>query len=477
LETKGEDVTDPVLNDEAPQTADQPDFGTDVDAELVASVHAALEAGDVDRLRGRVEPLHDADIADLLQNLSADDRRRFVEMLRSEFHPAVLAELDEHVRSEIIDELGVKELAQAVAELETDDALHVLANLDEREQQQLLDAIPPEDRVVLEQGLAYREFSAGRLMRREMVAVPTFWTVGETIDFLRSEAEDEESGLPDEFHDIFVVDPAFRPIGIISLSRLLRTRRPVTVTDIMAPDMKLVRTDADQEDVAFLFRQRDLISAPVVDESGRLVGMITIDDVVDVIDEEYEDVIMRLGGVPGDDLYRAVVDTVRSRSPWLLLNLGTAILASLVIGLFEDTIAQLVALAVLMPIVASMGGNAGTQTLTVAVRALATRELTPANAMRVIRKEAWVGTINGLLFAVVASGVAWVWFGNVMIAVVIGLAMIVNLIAAAVFGALIPLALERLRIDPAVSSGVFLTTVTDVVGFFAFLGLAAWMIL
>ncbi len=470
-------MTDPVLDNDAPQAAEQSDVGTDVDAELVSGVHEALSAGDVERLRAHVEPLHDADVADLLQSLSADDRRRFVEVFRADFHPAVLAELDDHVRAEIIEELGVTELAQAVAELETDDALHVLANLDETEQQQLLDAIPPADRVVLEQGLAYPEFSAGRLMRREMVAVPTFWTVGETIDFLRREAEDEESLLPDEFHDIFVVDPAFRPVGVVSLSRLLRTRRHVPVTDIMASEMKLVRTDVEQEDVAFLFRQRDLISAPVVDESGRLVGMITIDDIVDVIDEEYEDDIMRLGGVPGDDLYRAVVDTVRARWPWLMLNLGTAILASLVIGLFEGTIADLVALAVLMPIVASMGGNAGTQTLTVAVRALATRELTPANALRVIRKEAWVGTINGLLFAVVAAGVAWVWFGNVMIALVIALAMIVNLIVAAVFGALIPLMLERLRIDPAVASGVFLTTVTDVVGFFAFLGLAAWIIL
>jgi magnesium transporter len=266
-------------------------------------------------------------------------------------------------------------------------------------------------------------------------------------------------------------------VGVVSLSHLLRNRRPVPITDVMEPEMKVIGIETDQEDVAFLFRQRDLTSAPVVDGGGRLVGVITIDDVVDVIDEEAEDDIMRLGGVRQDDFYTDAIETVRSRFSWLLVNLGTAILASLVIGLFDATIEQMVALAVLMPIVASMGGNAGTQGLTVAVRALATKELTAANAGRVIGKELLVGGVNGVLFAILTGLVAWFWFGDAAVALVLGLAMIVNMVVAALAGPVIPLALERLGVDPAVASGVFLTTVTDVVGFFAFLGLAAWLIL
>ncbi len=310
-------------------------------------------------------------------------------------------------------------------------------------------------------------------MQRELVAVPTFWTVGETIDFLRRTADEDPDRLPEDFFDIFIVDPAHHPVGALSLSHLLRSRRPVPVTEIMQPEMKVITTGTDQEEVAFLFRQRDLTSAPVVDTGGRLVGVITIDDVVDVIDEEAEDDIMRLGGVQQDDLYTDAIETVRSRFAWLVVNLGTAILASFVIGLFDATIEQMVALAVLMPIVASMGGNAGTQTLTVAVRALATKELTAANATRVVGKELLVGGVNGALFAVLTGLVTWAWFGNGEIALVIGAAMVINLVVAALAGATIPLALERVGVDPAIASGVFLTTVTDVVGFFAFLGLDA----
>jgi magnesium transporter len=448
-----------------------------LDPNLIGEVAEAIDQGNAERLRSLVAPLHIADIADLLQNLSSERRRAFVSATRETFQAEILAELNETVRDEIIEELGLPEIAAAVTELETDDAVLVVAELDEEEKRRVLEAIPAEDRTLIEAGLAYREFTAGRLMRRELVAVPTFWTVGDTIDYLRHAAELEEDALPEEFFDIFVVDPAHRPIGAVTLSRLLRSRRPVPLTEIMQTDLKVIRTDTDQEDVAFLFRQRDLASAPVVDEGGRLVGVITIDDVVDVIDEEHEDDIMRLGGVAQDDFYSATIDTARSRFTWLLVNLGTAILASLVIGMFEATIEQMVALAVLMPIVASMGGNAGTQTLTVAVRALATHELTPANATRVIGKELLVGVINGGLFAVITGAVTWLWFGSSGIATVIALAMIVNLIAAALFGAMIPLFLERAGIDPAVSSSVFLTTITDVVGFFAFLGLAAWVLL
>jgi len=448
-----------------------------LDADLVEAVEEALDRGDAESVRTLIEPLHDADIADLLQSLDADERREFIDAIRSEFHPDILVELDERVRDEVVDQLGLVETAAAVAELDTDDAIEVIAELDEDEQQQVLDAIPATDRALIEQGLAYPEDSAGRLMQRELVAVPSFWSVGETIDHLRKSADESPDNLPSDFYDIFVVDPGHRPVGAIPLSHLLRSRRLVPLTDLMTSEMKVIGANTDQEEVAFLFRQRNLTSAPVVDEGGRLVGVITIDDVVDVIDEELEDDMMRLGGVSEDDLYSAAMETARSRFGWLLVNLGTAIIASLVIGFFDATIEQMVALAVLMPIVASMGGNAGTQTLTVAVRALATKELTAANAMRVIGKELMVGGVNGVLFAVIAAGVAWVWFGGAAIAVVLGLAMIINLVVAALAGATIPLMLERFHVDPAIASGVFLTTITDVVGFFAFLGLAAWFLM
>ncbi len=435
-----------------------------------------LVSGDEVGVRTLITELHPADAADLLERLGADERARVVEILRGDFDSEILSELDETVRDHVVECLGVENVAAVIAGMDSDDALEVVEELDEDEQQQVLDAIPAGDRTRIEEGLSYPEDSAGRLMQREVVTVPEYWNVGETIDFLRRSADkDEEEGegsLPNQFYDIFVVDPTHKPVGTIPLSRILRTGRPVPVTDIMVTEMKVLPVNTDQEDVAFVFRQRDLVSAPVVDDGGRLVGAITIDDVVDVIDEEHEEDIMRLGGVKEDDLYNATLDTTRSRFTWLLINLGTAILASIVIGLFDATLEQMVALAVLMPIVASMGGNAGTQSLTVAVRALAMKELTPTNAARVIGKEALVGAFNGVLFAGLIGVVAWVWFGGVALGVVIGLAMIVNMFVAGLAGTTIPLALDRIGVDPAVASGVFLTTITDVVGFFVFLGLA-----
>jgi magnesium transporter len=473
-------VSDPaeaVDADRAEKLAEKPREGFELDRAVVDAVEEAIDRDDHEEVRALLEPVHDADVADLLQNLSSDERRTVVEALRADFPPDVLAELDERVRDEIIEELGIAETVNAVRELETDDAVHIISELEEDQQELVLKAIPAQDRTLIEEALAYPDYSAGRLMRRELVAVPVFWTVGDTIDHLRATAEANPEALPDEFFDIFVVDPGHRPVGSVGLSRMLRTRRAEPMTGIMSTDLKVIDATTDQEDVAFLFRQRDLTSAPVVDAGGRLVGVITIDDVVDVIDEEHEDDIMRLGGVREDDLYSASIETAQSRFTWLLVNLGTAILASAVIGLFDATIEQMVALAVLMPIVASMGGNAGTQTLTVAVRALATKELTEANAMRVIGKEVLVGAMNGLLFAVITGIIAWGWFRDPGLGLVIGLAMIVNMIVAGLFGAVIPLALDRVKIDPAVASAVFLTTVTDVVGFFAFLGLGAWLLL
>ncbi|MCW8915322.1 MAG: magnesium transporter [Magnetovibrio sp.] len=445
--------------------------------DAVDSILEALESQDVQALREHVAHLHFADAADLIERLSADQRRVLLDATKDILDPDVFTELDETVRDEVVDIVGLDAMAEVVSELDTDDAVEIIDELEKHEQEHVLDAISPADRTLIKEGLAYEEDTAGRLMQREVMTVPQFWSIGETIDFLRDIAEQEEWETPNVFYDIVVVDPRHKPVGTIPLSLLLQSKRPVNVTDIMHERMKLIPVDMDQEEVAFLFRQRDLVSAPVVGEEGRLVGVITIDDVVDIIDEEAEEDILALGGVREDDLYSATLDTTKQRFSWLFVNLLTAIMASVVIGFFQGTIEQVVALAVLMPIVASMGGNAGTQTLTVAVRALATKELTSTNAMRQIGKELLVGVINGFVFAILIGGVAWVWFSSLDIGIVIALAMIVNMVVAGLFGAIIPIALDRHGVDPAVASSVFLTTVTDVVGFMVFLSLGALLLL
>jgi magnesium transporter len=448
-----------------------------INAETEERIVSALEAGDETAVWALIESIHYADMADLFERLDEENRSRLMSIMGPSFGADVLSELDETVRDKVIDEMSIDAIAQAVAELDTDDAVYLIEELDEKEQQQVLDAIPHEDRALIEESLSYPDDSAGRLMQRELVTVPTFWTVGDTIDYMRENADRDDNPLPDQFYVIFVVDPAHRPVGLVSLDKVLRTRRPVKMTDVMEPDMRTIPVTTDQEDVAFLFRQRDLVSAPVVDGGGRLIGVITIDDIVDVIDEEHEEDIMRLGGVREDDFYSAVLDTTRARFSWLFVNLLTAIAASIVIGFFDATIDQVVALAILMPIVASMGGNAGTQTLTVAVRALAMKELTATNASRLVGKELLVGLANGVMFAILAGGVAWWWFENSTLGVIIGVAMVVNLLVAGLAGTLVPLVLDRNGVDPAIASSVFLTTITDVVGFFVFLGLAAMVLL
>lgn len=476
-------MAEPAEDRNDPATADLPESHNDVSyelpAEFVTELTESLDAGDEGRVRHLFASLHYADAADLLERISPDERARVFPLVRDLLEAETLSELDETVRDDVIDILGNEGVAELVPGLDTDDAVYIVEEMDEADRQEVLDTLPAEDRALIEQSLSFPEDSAGRLMQRELVKVPSFWSVGETIDFMRSEAEGEhaENELPHSFYDIFVVDPANRPLGAVPLHRLLQAKRPVAVEELMDVDLKRIPATMDQEDVAFLFRQRDLTSAPVVDGAGRLVGAITIDDVVDVIDEEHEEDFMRLGGVREDDLYSAVLDTTRARFTWLLLNLGTAVLASVVIGLFDATIEQMVALAVLMPIVASMGGNAGTQTLTVAVRALATKELTPTNAARIVGKEFVVGSANGILFAVMTGLVAWGWFGSFALGMVIALAMLVNMVVAGLAGTCIPLLLDRAGIDPAVASSVFLTTVTDLVGFFVFLGLGAWLLL
>ncbi len=441
--------------------------------ELITAVETALEAGEEAVTRGLVVDLHEADMADLVESLSRDERVQFIRALGPEFDPESLPYLDASVREEVVEAIGTAGLARSLTELDSDDAVVIFEELDEEIRDEVLKELSHADRLVLEESLTYPDDSAGRLMQRELVVVPMAWTVGETIDYMRS-AED----LPDDFYDLFVVDPEHHPIGAVPLSRIMRTRRPVSVIDLMdSEELRTIPVTMDQEEVAYLFRQYGLVSAPVLDDEGRLVGVITIDDVVDVIDEEAEEDLMKLGGVTETDLYSDVLGTTKARSTWLVLNLLTAIIASAVIGVFEGTIEQVVALAVLMPIVASMGGNAGTQTLTVAVRALAMKDLSGATAQRFVGKELLVGVINGLFFAVLAGLVAWLWFGAPGIGLVIAAAMVINMVVAGLSGTLIPIGLERLGIDPAIASSVFLTTVTDVVGFFAFLGLAAVFLL
>ena len=452
-----------------PEVSDE-NYGLALD--IVYAVQDALEAGESDVVRGLIEELHAADLADLLESLSGDERKALVHALGNELDTESLSYLDESVLNDVIEELEPKSLAKSLSELDSDDAVEVLEELDEEVRHRIISALPQAYRALIEESLTFPENSAGRLMQRELVVVPTSWTVGETIDYMRVSDQ-----LPDDFYDLYIVDPKHCPVGWVPVSRVLRTRRPVRLSEIMEEDMKTIAVDMDQEDVAYVFRQYGLYSAPVLDDAGRLVGVITLDDVVHIIDEEAEEDIMKLGGVSETDIFSDLKDTAKARGSWLVVNLFTAIIASAVISLFEATIEQVVALAVLMPIVASMGGNAGTQTLTVAVRAIAMKDLSPANANRFIGKEVLVGAINGVLFAVLTGALAWLWFDSPAIGIIIGAAMIINMIVAGLSGTLIPLGLEKVGVDPAVASTVFLTTVTDVIGFFAFLGLAAAFLL
>lgn len=439
---------------------------------VVRSIEHAFDNDEPAVARDLVADLSAPDLADVLNLLDAEDRVRLIESLGHALDYDVFSELDETVRDQLTEALPNEFLAKAVTELDSDDAAYLLENLEESDQQEILDQLPSSDRAALERNLDYPEETAGRLMQSDFVAVAPFWTVGHVIDYMR-ETED----LPHTFSEILVVDPKHKVIGSVELSRLLRTKRHVRVDEIMREGRQVVLATADQEDVAHQFQRHDLMSAPVVDENERLVGVITVDDVVDVIQDEAEEDMKALAGIGDETLGDSVLETVKSRVPWLVVNLATAVLASFVIQIFDATIEQMVALAVLMPIVASMGGNAGTQTMTVTVRALATNKIGRVNAPRIITREALVGVANGLIFAVIMGAVAFVWFGSNMLGTIIAAAMVINMICAAVAGIIIPLIMDWLELDPAPASGVFVTTVTDVVGFFAFLGLAAWWML
>ncbi len=438
---------------------------------LVRSISAALQNGEMQLARDLVRELKAPDLADVIEFLEPEERIALIQALGSAFDYEVLSELEETVRDQVSEALPNELLARAVTELDTDDAAYVIENLEESDKQEILAQLESGDREALERNLDYPEETAGRLMQSDFVAVAPFWTVGHVIDHMR-----ESDELPDHFSAIFVVDPAYRVLGSVDLSRLLRTKRHVLVEAIMDTEYHLVIATDDQEEVARQFKRYDLMSAPVVDENNRLVGVVTVDDVVEVIQDEAEEDMKALAGVGDESLAGTVLETVRSRVPWLIVNLGTAILASSVIKAFDATIQQMVALAVLMPIVASMGGNAGTQTMTVTVRALATNKLGRLNAPRVITREGLVGLCNGIVLSTLLALVVYFWFGQGKLGLVIGAAMIVNSIAAGLAGILVPLAMDSLDLDPAPASGVFVTMITDVVGFFAFLGLASiWL--
>lgn len=440
--------------------------------EFVRMVADALDRGDSERLRELLGALRAEDIADLMGFLSADDREELLPHLDPEVLGDVINELDTEIREDVLEHVSPAILAKALGEMDSDDAADVVDDLEEDKKAQVLAAMPEVERAAIETSLAYEDETAGRLMQREVVAAPQFWTVGQAIDHFRKEEDD----LPELFFDIYVVDPSYKPVGAVPVSHLLRSRREVPLAQIME-QVTEIPVDMDQEEVAYIFDKYHLISAPVVEPGGRLVGQITVDDIVGVIQEEREEDILALAGVSDAGRDADVFGMVRSRLPWLLLNTLTAALAVSVIRAFEGQIVQLAVLAVLMPVVASLGGNAGTQTLAVAVRALASRELSAVNAVRTIGREALVGMVNGCALAVVTGLVLYLLFRDAGLSLAFGLALVINLFVASLAGALIPLALDRMGRDPAVSSVVFVTFVTDFTGFFAFLGLAALILL
>lgn len=471
------DATTKLDDDIAPALPEDTEGGIADDVSLsdavIETIMTGLDDGRDEDVHTWLSDLSEADLADLLTKVTNEDRTFLVDRFPDIFVADVFLWLPEELARQLLQTLPAARVAGLISNLETDDAVNLIEDLSPRFQKQILLKLSADDRAMVEEGLTYPEDSAGRLMSREFVAIPRFWTVGKIIDYMR----DDNDELPDEFTTVFVIDPMYHVVGEIPLSRILRSKRATKISDLTLEEKHTIPADTDQEDVARLFAREGLTSAPVVDENGRLIGVITIDDVVDVIHEEAQEDILRLGGVGNTDLHHGVISTARSRFLWLTLNLGTAMLASVMVGLFADTLEKIVALAVLMPIVAGMGGNAGTQAMTVTVRALATKELSRTNLARTVMKETTVGFVNGVALAALAGYVSYWRFDDVMLGAVIAMAMVVNLVAAGLFGVLIPVTFERLKIDPALASPVFLTTITDVVGFCTFLGLATWLML
>jgi magnesium transporter len=456
---QSEPQTEPSIRD--PDGALKPGF--------LERVSQAIDGHDGAELKALVGALHESDLGDVLQALEPETRDQLVRLMGADFDWVALTEVDDTVREEILESIPNERISEVLRELASDDAIEIIADLDAEDREEILAGLPFAERIAIERSLDYPEDSAGRRMTTKFIAVPPFWTVGQTIDFMR-----EDDRLPDQFTELYVVDPRFSLLGTVPLDRLLRSKRPTRIEEIVSEVKHSVQATDDQEDVARLFERYNLLSVGVVDESGRLVGVITVDDIVDVIEEEADEDIKRLAGVGDEEISDSFVYSVRSRFVWLFLNLGTAFAAAAVIGLFDGTIQQMVALAVLMPIVASMGGNAGTQAMTVTVRALATRDLETIQPFRFVRRESLVGLANGAIFAAIVGIAAAIVFGDRQLGLVIAVAMVVNMCAAGLAGVLIPMTLDRVGADPAVASGVFVTAVTDMLGFFAFLGLATW---
>lgn len=463
---------------EFPDTLDAPNTSpADLDVGHVDALDDAIRDGDGAAIRALLVDEHPAELADRFEQLSAEARTALVELVPDVISPSMLAELEDEVVEDVLPLLNREQISKAMEELDSDDAIQIFEELPEERRAAVLADLPEQDRKEIEDGFAFDEETAGRLMQREFVAAPEFWSVGQTIDHMRSQSKMGDDSLPDKFFDIYVIDAHFHPLGYLPLSTLMRSAPDKILGEIMDTNLTVIRPDLDQEDVAYLFEKYDLISAPVVDGDGRLSGMITVDDIVEIIRDEHTEDMLALAGVSEAGLVDTVGSTVMARAPWLLVNLLTAIIASIIIALFQSEIEKLVALAVLMPIVASMGGNTGTQALTVAIRALATRDLTPANTNRVIRREAFAAILNGLIFATVLGVITFVWFHQLDLALVIAAALIFNLFCAGMAGILVPLGLKKIGADPAVASTVFVTTVTDVIGFLSFLGLAAMFLL
>ena len=442
------------------------------DKAVIKSIHNAVRANDQKSLVSVFEKIHAADIADFLEQVNSSERKRIIRLWGDSINGEVLSELEEGVRDELLEAIPEDSLVKSIRKLQTDDLVYLIEDLGDIKKEKLLQLFEKLERIAIERLLQYDEDTAGRLMQLELVTAPEYWTVGNVIDYLRSNSE-----LNNNFYELIIVNPIFHPIGIVSLSVLLRSSRSMALTDLMATDFKIFKVTESKDDVAYSFNQYHMVSAPVIDTDNRLVGVITIDDAMDALKEETDEDLKRLGGVGDEELSDSFFGITRARFPWLAVNLATAILASLVIAQFSETIRSLVALAVLMPIVASMGGNAGTQTLTVAVRALATRDLTTKNLKRVVLRETSVGLMNGLIFSVVVGTIGSLWYQSIKLGFVLGTAMICNMLVAGLAGILLPVALSKLKVDPALSAGVFVTTVTDIVGLFGFLALATYFLL
>ncbi|MGB3148919.1 MAG: magnesium transporter [Paracoccaceae bacterium] len=464
---------DPSGQTDQPRDTEREDEDYALDIRIVEAILDAVEAGDEPQIDQLMAPLHAADIADLLEQISSAERLALLSHWSRGIDGEILSELGDSIREEVIAALPHDVLSDAVRELDSDDVVDLLEDLEEPQQEMILGALEDSDRAAVEQSLTYPEYSAGRLMQREVVTAPEDWSVGQAIDYLRGEVE-----LPDQFYHVILVDPRWHPVGYVTLGKILSAKRKTPLKEIVEDSFRTISVMEDEGDVAYAFNQYHLISAPVVDEDERLVGVITIDDAMAVLDDEHEEDVLLLAGVGEESsISDGVVETMRQRLPWLVINLFSANVAALVIAQFSGTIESMVALAALMPVVASMGGNAGTQSLTVAVRALATKDLTASNAQRVVRREAVVGALNGLIFALIMTVVGLMLYGSVQLGVVVGIAMVINQVVAALAGILVPLTLEKFDFDPALASGTFVTTTTDIIGFFAFLGLASVILL